>query len=292
MKLQRIALLCAAGTVMAACSSDTGPKVADLGPHASVRYVNAIPDTNKTDFKFVDQMNGSPYFGQLAFRDISAYQPVAAGARHIRIFSVDPRIDAGTANEADPNVVSQTFVDTTITFEAGKFYTIIHGGYARAGGSPKQHLIVLTDDRATAPSTSQIAARVINAAPTLASADVYTGTTATGGATFSSLTFGSSSAYKLLNTGTLAFTATSTGSTTVAASASAPVGAPPVSVAQSATGGYSIGGSMLTAFMFSPAVAGSLAPTVGPCSVGAAAKCVAAGVLWMQDNFPQLPGGA
>ena len=246
---------------------------------ARFQHINAMPDTNKTDFKFVDQVYGSPYFGQLAFRDISAYQFVAPGARHIRIFSVDPRIDAGTANEADPNVVSQKYVDTTITFEANKYYTIIHVGYARAGSSPKQHLIVLTDDRSSAPSSSQIAVRVINTAPTLSSADVYNGTTASGSALFTGVTFGTSSAYKLLSTGTLTFTATSSGSTTVAASAAAPAGAPPATVSQSALGGYSIGGSMLTAFIFPPSVTGSLAATSATTSV-----------KWMQDNFPQLPG--
>ena len=279
MRLQRIALLSAVGVVLAACSSDTGPNVANFGPQAYVRYINAMPDTNKADFKFVDQVTGSPYFGQLAFRDISAYQGVGPGARHIRIFSVDPRIDAGTANEADPNVVSQKYVDTTLTFEANKYYTIIHVGYARTGSSPHQHLIVLTDDRSTAPSSSQIAVRVINTASTLASADVYNGTSASGAALFSSVAFGTSSAYKLLSTGTLTFTATASGSTTVAATAAAPAGAAPATVSQSALGGYSIGGSMLTAFIFPPSVAGSLAAT-----------SAATSVKWMQDNFPQMPG--
>lgn len=279
MRLQRIALLSAVGMAVAACSSDTGPSVSNIPPAAYVRYINAMPDTNKADFKFVDQVNGSPYFGQLAFRDISAYQGVAPGARHIRIFSVDPNIDAGKANEANIDVVSQKFVDTTLTFEAGKYYTIIHAGYARNGSSPKQHLIVLTDDRSTVPSSSQIAVRVINTAPTLASADVYSGTSASGSALFSSVAFGTSSAYKLLSTGTLTFTATSSGSTTVAASAAAPAGAPPATISQSALGGYSIGGSMLTAFIFPPSVAGSLAATSATTSV-----------KWMQDNFPQMPG--
>ncbi|HVX41117.1 MAG TPA: DUF4397 domain-containing protein [Gemmatimonadaceae bacterium] len=279
MRLQRIALLSAAGVALAACSSDTGPTVNNIGPVASVRYINAVPDTNKTDFKFVDQMNGSPYFGQLAFRDISAYQAVAPGARHIRIFSVDPAYDAGKANEADINVVSQKFVDTTITFEANKYYTIIHVGYARNGSSPKQHLVVLTDDRSATPSSSQIAVRVINAAPTLTSADVYSGTTASGSALFSGVGFATSSAYKLLSTGALSFAATASGSNTVAATSAAPAGAPPASISQSALGGATIGGSMLTAFIFPPAVAGSLAASGGT------------QVKWMQDNFPQMPSG-
>ncbi len=279
MRLQRIALLSAVGLALTACSSDTGPTVTDLPAAASVRYIEAVPDTNKTDLKFVDQIKGSPYFGQLAFRDISAYEPVAPGARHIRIFAVDPAIDANTSNEANINVVSQVFVDTTITFEANKFYTIIHVGYARTGSSPKQHLVVLTDDQSAVPSSSQIAVRVINTAPTLASADVYNGTSASGAALFTGVAFGTSSAYKLLSTGTVTFTATASGSSTVAATAAAPAGAPPATVSQSALGGYSIGGSMLTAFIFPASVKGSLA-----------ASNTATSVKWMQDNFPQTPG--
>ncbi len=281
MKLQRLALLAVAGSVLAACTSgDTGPTTISPGAVASVRYINAIPDTNKTDFRFVDQVAGSPYFGQLAFRDISAYQPVAAGARHIRIFSVDPRVDAGTANEADITVVSQTFVDTTLTFQAGVYYTIIHAGYSRTGASPKQGLIVLTDDRSAAGSSTQIAVRAINAAPTITSADVYPLATATGSPLFTGVAYGTSSAYKLLATGSLTFAATPNGSTTVSATALAPIGATPASVSQSALGGYSIAGSMLTAFIFPPSVTGSLA-----------AANTTAGVKWMQDNFPMLPAG-
>jgi hypothetical protein len=279
MNLQRIALLSVAGFGLAACSSDTGPTVTGVAPHASVRYINAVPDTNKTEFRFVDQIEGSPYYGQLAFRNIAAYQVVTPGARHIRIFSVDPAIDAGTSIEADPNVVSQKFVDTTITFEADKYYTIIHVGYARAGATPKQHLVVLTDDRSAVPTSSQIAVQVINAAPTLASVDVYPAATATGTALFPGIAFGSESGYKVLSTGTVTFAAAMSGSTTVAASMVAPVGAPPASISQSALGGYSIGGSMLTAFIFPPSVPGSLA-----------ASSTTASVIWMQDNFPQTPG--
>jgi len=279
MRFQRILLVCGAALGAAACSSDTGPTAVNDAPVASVRFVNAIPDTNKVDIRFVDQIAGSPYFGQLGFRDISAYQAVSPGARHMRIFAVDPAVDAGTANEGNINVVSQVFVDTTITFEAGKYYTVIQGGYARAGQSPKQHLIVLTDDRSAVLSTTQIAVRVVNAAATITSADVYNGSTATGSALFSGVGYGTASAYKLLSTGTLTFAAAPSGSTTVAASAAAPVGAPPASISQSALGGYSVGGSMLSAFIFPPSVAGSLAKAA-----------TTPGVVWIQDNFPQMPG--
>ena len=280
MQLQRFALLSLVGFAVTACSSDTGPTTNTPGATASVRYINAIPDTNATDFKFVDQVNGSPYYGQLNFEDISAYQAVAVGARHIRIFSVDPAVTSGAANEGNISVVSQVFVDTTLTFEANKFYTIIHVGYARTGSSPKQHLIVITDDQSSPPSSSQIAVRVVNAAPTIASADIYGASTASGSPMFPGVAFGTASNYKILSLGTLTFAATASGSTTVAASAAAPAGAPPASISQSALGGYSVGGSMLTAFIFPPSVTGSLAT-----------KSANPTVKWIQDNFPDMPTG-
>src|SRR6185437_3848051 len=145
--------------VAAACSSDTGPHVTNLGPIAYVRYVNAIPDTNQTDFRFVDQLKGSPWYGQLFFRDISAYQPVSAGSRHIRVFSVDPNASANL--EGNINVVSQRFVDTTLTFDANTYYTIVHVGYARTGQTPAQHLVLIKEDRSASVSGTQIGVRDI-----------------------------------------------------------------------------------------------------------------------------------
>lgn len=291
MKLQRIALLSAIGVLVAACSSDTGPHVTNLGPLAYVRYVNAIPDTNQTDFRFVDQVSGSPWFGQLFFRDISSYEPVAPGARHIRIFAVDPNV--GTTLEANINVVSSVFVDTTITLQANTYYTLVHVGYARAGASPAQHLVVIQEDRSTLPSGTQIGVRAINTSPTM-TADVYAAATASGSPLISALPFGSASPYQLLNTGSLTFTATANGSKTVTASAAAPAGAPPASISQSATAGYSVGGSLLSAYIFPAAVTGSLAGGTNQantnCYVNKADLCTKPGVTWINDNFPQMPG--
>ncbi len=289
MKLHQIALLSAASAmsiVAAACSSDTGPHINDLGPVAHVRYVNAIPDTNQTDFRFVDQVTGSPWFGQAYFRDISAYLPTAPGPRHIRVFAVDPNADANL--EGDINVVSQKFVDTTITFDADTYYTIVHVGYARTGATPAQHLVVIKEDRSAALTGAQIGVRAINAAPTIPSADVYAAATPTGSPAFSAVAFGDASAYDVMSTGAVTFSATPAGSSTVAATATAPVGAPPASISQSALGGYSVGGSLLTAFIFPPAVTGSMATMSANanCSKG---KCANASVVWMQDNLPQEP---
>ena len=289
MKLRQIALLGAAsamGVVAAACSSDTGPHVADLGPIAYVRYVNAIPDTNQTDFRFVDQLKGSPWYGQLFFRDISAYQPVSAGSRHIRVFAVDP--NEASNLEGNIDIVSQRFVDTTLTFDANTYYTIVHVGYARTGSTPAQHLVVIKEDRSATVSGTQIGVRVINAAPTIPSADVYAAASANGSPTFSAVAFGDASPYQIMSTGSVTFSTTPSGSTTVAATAAAPAGAPPASISQSALGGYSVGGSLLTAFIFPPAVTGSVA-TISANTNCAKGVCANPGVVWMQDNYPDTP---
>lgn len=281
MRLQRIALLSAVAVLAAACQKDKGPFTAPNTPKAYVRYVNAVPDTNALDFKFVDQVEGSPYFGQLSFRDISAYQAVevVAGGRHIRVFATDPLV---TSNAIAPriDVVSQVYVDTTINFEAGKYYTIVHTGYARTGQTPKQGLTVFEDDRSAAPSGTQIGVKAYNVAVGLGALSVTN--TATGGAalpaSFASIAYDAATTYALLSTGTVTFQAKDAASTNVGSTSTAPVGAPPASTSQSATAGYSIGGSLLSAFIFRPSVTGSLAKSFAT-----------AGVVWINDNYPQQP---
>lgn len=282
MRLQRIALLSAVAVFAAACQKDTGPFTAPNTPTAYVRYVNAVPDTNSMDFKFVDQVTGSPYFGQLAFRDISAYQPVAvvAGGRHIRVFATDPLAPSTGAVAPRIDVTSQVHIDTTITFEAGKYYTIVQTGYARTGQTPHEGLTVFTDDRTAMPSATQIGVNAYNVAVGQGALSVTN--TATGGAAlpagFSSIAYGSSTGYALISTGTVTFQAKNAASANVGSASTAPAGAAPVSTSQSATAGYSIGGSLLSAFIFPATVTGSIAKSF-----------TTPGVVWINDNYPQQP---
>jgi hypothetical protein len=61
---------------LAACSSDAGKVfTADNGPIAYVRFVNAVPDSGAGDWRFVDQIEGSPVAFGLTFR--STWRPPA-----------------------------------------------------------------------------------------------------------------------------------------------------------------------------------------------------------------------
>lgn len=272
MKMQRMALL-GFGLVAAACSRDKGPFTAPNVPQAYIRVVNAVTDTNAVDFRFVDMIEGSPYYQHASFRSISSYQGANAGARHVKVFAVDPQEAATKVPRIE--VVTQVLKDTTITFEAGKYYTLLMTGTQR---SNKSYINVIEDARGTAPSGAQIAVHAINAAADLGAVDIYSLATETtpisGSAAVSAIGVGKSQAYAIRSTGAFAFGATTQGSTSLLAAAAAPAGAASASSSQSALGGYTIGGSYLTAFIFPRGVAGSLAtPTT-------------AAVVWIQDNAP------
>lgn len=272
MKMQRMGLL-GFGLIAAGCTRDKGPFTAPDVPRAYVRFVNAVADTNAVDFKFVDMIEGSPYYQHASFRYISAYQRANAGSRHVMVFAVDP--DEAKSKVPRIEIVTQVLKDTTINLEAGKYYTLLMTGTQRNKAS---YINVIEDVRGTAPSGTQIAVHAINAAIGVGPVDVYALATATspvsGAAAIAAAAPGKAQPYSLRATGSFAFGATTAGSSTVLAAALAPAGAASASSSQSALGGYSIGGSYLTAFIFPGGVAGSLASPATP------------SVVWIQDNAP------
>src|SRR3712207_6599275 len=104
MKLLRFALLSAGAVALAGCESDNDPVVARDEPLAATRYVNAMPDTGGTTWRFVDQLVNSPVAIGLTFRDFTPYQATAIGARPLKVFT------AGT----DISQAQATFADTTL----------------------------------------------------------------------------------------------------------------------------------------------------------------------------------
>ena len=146
--------------------------------------MNAVPDTVAMDYRIVDYPSNASE-PNLAFRSSSGnWRNLPPGPHHVKVFFTNT-----TAAGTDVSVVSQVFVDTTLTFEQGKKYTILHYGFAKAGATPKQQLVVIEDAPPT-PGAGQIALRAINAAPALGAVDIYTlPATATGGATSGSATF-------------------------------------------------------------------------------------------------------
>jgi hypothetical protein len=266
MKLHRLALLATVALSAAACTEDAGPFLAPARSQAYVRWVNAVPDTFALNLRFVDRVEGSAWWEAQNFRYIGNYQGVDAGARQIKVFGSGTNI----------NDVSQVFTDASVTFDAGKYYTLMSTGSARSGTV----VFTLIEDVRATPGT-QIAVKVINAGYGSA-VDAYgvaTATTAISGSpTIANVANLATSTYATLATGSVAFRVTSAGTTTILASALAPAGAAAASSSQSAQAGYSIAGSMLTAFVFPRSVAGSAAPQTTAFTSPA--------VIWMQDNRP------
>jgi hypothetical protein len=262
MNLKKLALLAVAGLSLAACADDAGPFLAPQRSQAFVRWVNAVPDTFALNLRFVDKVEGSAWWEVQPFRFVGNYQGVDAGSRHIKVF--------GSGNNLA--TVSQVFTDVTVDFVEDQYYTIISTGSARAGSVA---LTVIQDPRPT--PGAQIAYRVINAGMGGA-VDAYavaTATTAISGApTIGGVANLAASNYVNSATGAFAFRVTDAGTTTIRASAAAPAGATAASVSQSNQAGYSIAGSLLTAFVFPASAAGAPTTFTTP------------GVVWMQDNRP------
>lgn len=239
---------------LVACENDPGVELAPTAPIAYVRYVHVVPDTSAMDWRPIDAVDNSPWAYGMTFRANTPYQAMGAGARRLRIFPTSDNI----------NITSQIVMDTSITFTANTYYTVIHLGLARPGGAPADRLWVLEDQVPATIGANQIAVRVVNAGVNLGSVDVGTASSTTG--TFASLVsgvaYGTASAYQLVATGARALQATAPGASTVVAPASAlPVGSAAIN-GLTAIGGTDIGGTAITALVVPRSVAGSLAPQV------------------------------
>jgi len=275
---------------LAACSGDSSKVfTAEPGQVAYVRFVNAIPDSGAQDWRFVDQVEGSPTIQALAFRGIypgASYQPAAAGNRHLRIFqsSLDPTFQDPT--KASPGVVSTVFVDSTFALTAGTHYTIVAVGSLR---SKTAKFVILTDNYAD--PGSNIAVRVVNVGAA-SSLDVYG--SATGGSSTlpaSPLAAGvgqyTASQWVTMAPGALVLRGNAAGSKTLPAmvDVTAPAGvAANQTLNLTAIGGSTIAGSAFTAFIFPPAVTGSLAAQViaGTCPT----RCTTPGIVYAVDKYP------
>ncbi len=267
MRLHKLALMAVVALSAAACTDDAGPFLAPARSQAFVRWVNAVPDTFALNLRFVDKVEGSAWWEVQPFRFIGNYQGVDAGTRKITVFGSGDNIDQ----------VSQTFgpVAGEVTFQPNTYYTLMSTGSARAGTVT---LTLIQDPRPSAPAG--IAYRVINAGLGTA-VDAYATATATtaisGTPAIAGVANLAGSDYVTASTGAVAFRVTDAGTTTIRASALAPAGAAAASTSQSNQAGYSIAGSMLTAFVFPRSVAGSAAPQTG---------FTTPAVIWMQDNRP------
>lgn len=150
-------------TALSGCEDDsgvTGP--APLAPAALVRFINAAADTGTVDLRFVDRVENLPTLQGVAFRGTSGvYQRVIPGARPTRVFP----------NSTDPAVASLRLVDTTITLEANKRYTLVYAGRARGN---QDRLVVFEEPlELPTPPAGSIAIRALHVAVGMADVDVH-----------------------------------------------------------------------------------------------------------------------
>jgi len=261
MKRFSIALVCAGALIVGACDkSGEDAILAPVVPVALTRFVAAVSDTSATDWRFVDRIDYSPTEIGLAFRGFSPYQPTAPGSRHLRIFTTYPT-DFFAAN---PNLAAMSTpqLDTTLTLVESSHYTLAYTGQSRTAGSPKAKFMLFSD--AFTDPTTQISLRVVNLDPDVATIDVYTSTTncvaPLGTPLVAGMTFGAASTYNLRAVGAFNVCMTAGGSAVVLANVAAPPGSAENKLADlTPVGGATQAGSVMSAFLFPRAVAGSLA---------------------------------
>jgi hypothetical protein len=183
-----------AALVLGACDDDDDNGTAPVD-QARVRVVHASPDAPAVDVRVDDAvaLSNVPFF------TASAYLPVAAGARRLRVNA------AGTAT---------TVIDATPTLDANTDYTVIAAGRL-ASISP----ILLTDDN-TAPTAGNVKVRVVHGAASAPAVDVYVtapgGDIATATPVLSGVAFRAASAYLSVPAGTYRVRVTLAGTKTVA----------------------------------------------------------------------------
>ena len=277
MRLSRLHLLPLALVAMAACH-DNGVTVNSRPPLGGVRFINAVADGGPVDIRMVDQVewSASSVNGTnlgLAFRAGTIHWATEAKARHIRVFPTDSSLA----------VTTQILLDTTITIDPNKNVTLMLVGSRAAGGKVS---FVKIDDN-PAPSTSQIAVRLVNASSpgsTPANADGYitnsTSAALPAVASFPNVAPMTASAYVVKDTGQFAVRVTPAGSTASIWSAAAPAGAPANGLI-GATAGGSGGGSALSAYLFPRSVAGTAAPQ--------SAAFTAPAIVFFVDLVPAPP---
>lgn len=162
-RFTQLSLLCLGAGALSACNPDKVTQTETI-PTAGVRFINAVPDTAGSgglDFRFVDIVESNAHF-KIPFRNnivttsgvpastMIEYKNTRAGQRHFRIF----------LNDTTQAVASTVLKDTTVTIEAGKKYTALLWGYARAGSTPSMRLTFVED--APADPGANVALRVIN----------------------------------------------------------------------------------------------------------------------------------
>lgn len=299
MQFSRMIAVGLTGLAIAGCSSDPVSKVVTPDPSAAIRFVNAIPDTVGMDYRIVDYPSNASEPNLLYGTSSGNWRIVPAGSHQIKTFFSCPTTLTGSVGNPCqvPSVVQTVIDEATFPLEAGKKYTILHYGFAKAGATPAKKMVLIEDNPPTVPA-GQIAIRVINAAPALGAINVYSAAAAaasgavSGTPAFTNVAVGTASAWVNfpVATGTNSYrvTATSTSATTPLVDFLSPVGVAAVAAtattgALDAVPGARIAQSAYTVVIFGPRVAYTLSSAIGGGPVAGSATGSAAALL---DTWP------
>ena len=277
-RILKASILCLAAGVLNACTPEEIIITEDI-PTAGVRFIHAVPDTGAMDFRPVDIVENSTFYG-VGFRGTSLlfYKNARAGARHFRIF-LSP--DLALTAEQQQAMASTVVKDTTVTLEAGHRYTFILWGFSRPGSTPGMKLDVIDDN--PADPGAQVALRLVNAAAGLGAIDgrfYTTGGTPPTAPSWAAVPELSASAYVSTAPGSIRYNVRSAGSATnLFADATALAGVA-ATVDLEAQPGTTIAGSAVSGFVFPRSVAGSKA-----------ANFTTPGIIFVWDRRPpRAPG--
>lgn len=263
--------LCLAAGVLGACTPEKVVQTENI-PTAGVRFIHAVPDTGAMDFRPVDIVENSTFYG-VGFRGTSLllYKNARAGERHFRIFM----------NGTTAAVASTVVQDVTVTLEAGHRYTFILWGFARAGSTPAMKLDVIDDN--PADPGANVALRLVNAAAGLGALDGrFYPTAGAPPATPSWANVGqlTASAYVATAPGSIKFNVQPAGGGAALFADATALAGSAATVDLDALPGTTVAGSAVSGFVFPRSVAGS-----------SAANFTTPGIIFVWDRRPpRAPG--
>ncbi len=265
MKRFRLLTTCLLAVGLFACD-DEGVLGEITIPLAAIHWVHAVPDTGEMDFRVVDIVSNAGLFDAV-FRGSNMFaQPIEAGSRQIRVFM----------SSTDPVIASTIVADTTLSLTEGAAYLFLHTGFARTGQTPARAVWVLPETPPS-PAASDIGLRIIHAGAGMGDVDLHIVRRPVNAATadslpdvaqFANVAYGAASTYVSLAADAAAadsvrVVVTTAGTKTVLASIKAPSG----QATSNPIGGSRVAGTVMTAIVVPPSVAGSQAPAFATPSV-------------------------
>lgn len=278
-RLIRLSVMClVAGATMSACKPEeviTTP----AEPTAGVRFINALPDSAGAfglDFRFIDLVESNAQF-RVPFRNsptttsgvtastLTQYKAAKAGSRHFVVF-LDDTIQS---------IATTKLKDSTYNFVAGKNYTVVIWGAARAGA---MKVTIIDESVITDPGAGKVGLRIMNTTDAAIDGRAFvTGGTVPTAPTWAGVAPYSLSAVVSADTGSITYNVRPAGgTTTLFADMLGLLGAPASSSAGAGAKldieplpGTRVAGSVITLVVYPRSTAGSRTPQVAAFQVPA-----------------------